>query len=54
MLELQAMSAQQWMSFGTCCWMMDFALNDGVLQDFGKPECGIERMKTACRTVLVS
>lgn len=53
-LELQAMSVQQWISFGTCCWMMGFALNDAVLQDLGKPECGIERVRTAHRTVLVS
>lgn len=53
-LELQAKGAQQWMSFGTCCWVMGFALYDGLLQDLGKPECGIERMKTAHRTALVS
>jgi len=37
-LELQAVSVRQWMSFGTCCWMVGFALNRGVLQDLGKLE----------------
>lgn len=45
------MSAQPQMSFVMRRWIVGFALNDGMLQDWGELECGIERMTTAHRTL---